>query len=276
MSSQLIEADERLATVFSHYYCVQQEAQDAPLRQQLFPNYEMLLVFNFGPAVPVWLGDAPYVISQTAVLGPLQKTLTYELPTGADLIVVNFTLNGFYRLLRVPMQTLKAEDIHDPDVLLNKSCFSELWAQLVPITTLADRLRLLNEYALTHAAPVDSTTSSMLESIPYFNNAAVEPVRMLAAKQNVSARTIQSTLQKQLGYTAKELARFLRFKKVVAFLCQQPTTSVDWLSLVYEFGYHDHSHLIKDFQQYMGISPRQFVNQLAQGGICISKPGKFY
>ncbi|CCH54829.1 transcriptional regulator, AraC family [Fibrisoma limi BUZ 3] len=276
MNSQLIEADERLATVFSHYYCVQQGPQDAPLQQQLVPNYEMLLVFNFGPAISGSLGDAPYVISRTAVLGPLQKTLTYELPAGADLIVVNFTLNGFYRLLRVPMQELKTQDIHNPDVLLNKPCFEDIWSQLAQMTTLADRLQLLNEYALTYAAPADSTTNSMIESIPYVNNTVVEPVKLLATQQQVSARMIQLTLQKQLGYSARELVRFLRFKKVLTFLFQQPTPSVDWLSLVSEYGYHDQSHLIKDFQQYMGISPRQFINQLAQGGMCISKPGKFY
>ncbi|RZM07607.1 MAG: hypothetical protein EOO88_51500, partial [Pedobacter sp.] len=81
-NSQLIEADEQLATVLSHFYCVEHAAQTQPVRQQLLPNYEMLLVFNFGPAIPILLGDNAYVIEQTVVLGPLQKMLVYELPAG--------------------------------------------------------------------------------------------------------------------------------------------------------------------------------------------------
>ncbi|WP_460636975.1 AraC family transcriptional regulator [Larkinella harenae] len=42
------------------------------------------------------------------------------------------------------------------------------------------------------------------------------------------------------------------------------------------FGYHDHSHLIKDFKYYLGLTPRQFLRQLTAGSICLSKTGKFY
>ncbi|GAB3782035.1 hypothetical protein GCM10028818_37070 [Spirosoma horti] len=275
-NSQLIEADEQLATVLSHFYCVKQAEQAQPVRQQLLPNYEMLLVFNFGPAIPISLGDNSYVIGQTAVLGPLQKTLTYELPAGADLIVVNFTLNGFYRLLGVPMQQLKADDLHDPDLLLNKACFSELWAQLAPMTALADRIQLLRDYTMAFVAPSNAASLSLFDSIPYFRDSAADPIKVLAQTHKLSSRSIQLRFQTYLGYSAKEMIRFLRFKKVLSHLCQQYPAPPDWLELVLTFGYHDHSHLIKDFTYFLGLTPRQFLNQLAAGGVCISQSGKFY
>lgn len=275
-NSQLIDADEQLATVISHFYCVEHAAQAQPVRQQLLPNYEMLLVFNFGPAIPISLGDNGYVIEQTAVLGPLQKTLVYELPAGADLIVVNFTLNGFYRLLGVPMHQLRAEDLHNPDLLLNKACFSELWAQLAPMTALADRLQLLRDYTMAFVAPSDAASLSLLDSIPYFRDSATDPIKGLAQTHKLSNRSIQLRFQTYLGYSAKEMIRFLRFKKVLGHLCQQYPTPPDWLELVLTFGYHDHSHLIKDFTYFLGLTPRQFLKQLAAGGVCISKSGKFY
>ena len=63
---------------------------------------------------------------------------------------------------------------------------------------------------------------------------------------------------------------------VLHFLYQQRPQAVDWLDLVLTFGYYDHSHLSKDFTYYLGLTPRQFVKQLAEGGVCISKSGKFY
>ncbi|KAA9345467.1 helix-turn-helix domain-containing protein [Larkinella humicola] len=276
MNSQLIDADERLATVFSHYYCVQLSPEEQPVTLQLMPNYEMLLVFNLGPAIPIALGGATYVIQKTAVLGPLQKMLTYELPAGTDLIVVNFTLDGFYRLLGVSMQELKTGDWHDPDVLLNKNCFSELWEQLAPLSELADRISLLNAYALTFVAPTNATSDSLRESIPYFRDAVVDPIKVLAETQQVSARRIQMRFQTHLGYSAKELTRFLRFRNLLNLLTRQHPQPPDWLNLVLTFGYHDHSHLIKDFQYYLGLTPRQFLKQLAQGNVCISKTGRFY
>lgn len=275
MNSQLVEADERLATVFSHFYCVQLDRHEPAIQQQLLPNYELLLIFNFGPEVPFSLGDNHHTIQQTAVIGPLQKMLTYTLPPGADIIVVNFTLNGFYRLLGVSMQQLKPDELCDPDVLLDKSCFQDLWNQLLGMQKHADRLQLLTDYALTFVKPSEAGALTLLDSVSYFKNSALDPVKLLAQTNQVSTRRIQSHFQTYLGYSAKELSRFLRFKKVLHFLYQPPKT-IDWLDLVLTFGYYDHSHLIKDFTYFLGISPRKFLKQVATGGVCISKSGKFY
>lgn len=275
-NSQLIEADERLATVLSHFYCVQQPAQAALLSQQLLPNYEMLLVFNFGPAISFTLGDATYEIQQTAVVGPLQKMLRYELGPGADLIAVNFTLNGFYRLLGIPMHQFKASGWTNADALLNSDCYDDLWRQLAQLNTVSDRLQRISDYALAHLAPADAVTDSLRESIPYFKQMTIDPVKAIAQQQQISTRSIQNRFQTHLGYSAKELARFLRFKKVLGFLSQRSFQAVDWVALVLDFGYHDHSHLIKDFHYFLGTTPRQFLKQIATGDVCMSQSGKFY
>ncbi len=279
--SQLIEADAQLAQVFSHFYCVQQAADALPIRQQLLPNYEMLLAFNFGPAIPVWLGDAHQLIRQTAVLGPLQRTLVYELPAGADLIVVNFTLNGFYRLWGRALHRPKALELPNADAVFDVDSLAVLWRQLASLTALPDRLRTFSAYALTHLSPVDAVTRSLLDYAPLFGQTAVDPIKAVAQTNQVSVRSIQARLKTQVGFSAKELVRFLRFKQVLSVLMQrnateQATIPVDWLALVLRFGYHDQSHLIKDFRYFLGITPRQFIRQLAQGEVCMSKSGKFY
>lgn len=274
--SQLIEADPLLAQAFSHFYCVQQDAGSAPLRQQLLPNYEMLLVFNFGPDIPVALGDKAWVVRQTAVLGPLQKPLHYELPPGADLMVVNFTLNGFYRLWGKSLHRLRATEQVNADALLNADSLRELWQRMADQTVLTDRLQVFSAYALAHLSPVDVVTRSLLDHAPLFRQPAVDPLKVVAQAQRVSTRNLQLRLQTQVGYSAKELVRFLRFKQVLSFLIGRDTTAVDWLALVLRFGYHDQSHLIKDFRYFLGITPRQFVRQLTRGEVCMSKSGKFY
>ena len=57
IDEQLIDPDERLQDVFRHVYCIRQPEQGAPtVTKQLVPNYDMLLVFNFGANVPIRLG----------------------------------------------------------------------------------------------------------------------------------------------------------------------------------------------------------------------------
>lgn len=56
LDSQLLDAIPPLDQVYGHVYCVQQAAQALPTQHLLVPNYEMLLVFSFGPDIPISLG----------------------------------------------------------------------------------------------------------------------------------------------------------------------------------------------------------------------------
>ncbi len=45
---------------------------------------------------------------------------------------------------------------------------------------------------------------------------------------------------------------------------------VVWLDLVVAHGYHDQSHLIKDFKHYTGLSPQRFVRFKDESGFCMN------
>ena len=276
ISQQLVEADPRFDQVYSHVYCVQQSAHALPTQHLLVPNYEMLLVVNFGPNIPISLGSEPHVIQQTAIIGPVQKLLRYELPPGADLLIVNFTLNGFYRLLGMPMHQLRGTDFFDPDVLLKDGCFQPLRVQLASMNLLNDRLQRINEFISGYLTPTDEATRSLITSIPHFRQTAIDPVKAVAQTHQLSPRGVQLRFQTQLGYSAKALTRFLRFRNVVALLVQQFPMAPDWTDLVLKYGYYDQSHLIKDFQQFMAITPTEFIRQLARQDVCIPQTGKHY
>lgn len=55
-----------------------------------------------------------------------------------------------------------------------------------------------------------------------------------------------------------------------------PGKEVDWYDLIHDFGYHDQSHLIKDFHHYLGTTPEVFVKQIAGKEFCTTGPGKHY
>ena len=273
METHVIEADDRLAQVFSHFYLVRQGLDAPTLTQKLLPNYEMLMTVNFGPEVPVWLSDESYTIRRVAIIGPLQKVLRYELGPNTDLIVIGFTLNGFYRLFG---RLLRQPNPSANDVVLEPALLTDLWAQLANQTNLDDRIRYFSEYALENLAPVDPTMQPLLDTIAHFRRALLDPIKAVAGQHALSTRTLQLRFQHQLGYSAKEMTRFVRFKKLLAQLIDQQPSPPDWSDLVVTHGYHDQSHLIRDVQFYTGLSPNAFIKQLADQTLCMSQRGKFY
>jgi AraC-like DNA-binding protein len=73
----------------------------------------------------------------------------------------------------------------------------------------------------------------------------------------VSERTLERKFRAQLGFSPKEYARLVRFKKVMQFLLQYPKTP--WAQVASLFGYTDQSHLIKDFQYFTTVNPEKFM-----------------
>lgn len=268
-----------LCGVIRHFYCIQASSDFKTITQHLSPNLETMLVFNFGVSIRVSFAENNFndlEINQVSLVGPLRRMLNYEVLANTDLIAIVFSADGFYRLFQLPMGDFSGDRIVDPDVFFQTTTFKTLWETLRDLPSLNDRIQLLQDYALTLIYEDDDVTTSLISGIAYFNNPSIQPVRAMAIDQEVSERTIQLKLKKQLGYSSKELLRFLRFKQVVYSILQQENHEVDWYELIEKFGYHDQSHLTKDFHHYLGTTPQKFVKEIVGKEFCVSKPGKYY
>ncbi len=274
-----IDATGELIGVIRHFYCIKTSPDFKTITQHLSPNLEMMLVFNFGDPARASFADDSFnelKINHVSLVGPLRKMLNYEVSAKTDIIAVVFQADGFYRLFQLPMNHLNGGNIIDPDVFFQTNIFNTLWKTLKNLPLLHERIRLLQDFALSLTNPENDDLNSLITKVSYFDNTAIQPVRAIAMNEEVSERTIQLRFKKELGYSPKELMRFIRFKQVISTIMQLEIKEIDWYTLVEEFGYHDQSHLIKDFHQYLGTTPQKFVREIAGKEFCVTKPGKFY
>jgi len=273
-----IDMEAPLNEVITHIYCIQTPQDFEKTDQHLSPNLEMMLIFNFGKPVHISFADEPdgLEIHKAAVIGPLRKMLNYELLPESNLIVVVFNADGFYRLFQLPMDRLGGEPVTDPDELLQTTGFLDLWTIMNDAPSLSGKIELLKVYATAFIKEAESASTPLLHSIPYFNNPSIQPVRAIAMDADLSERTIQLRFKKYLGYSPKELLRFLRFKQIIAHILNNENREVDWYGLIEEFGYHDQSHLIKDFHHYLGTTPLKFIKEIVGKEFCVGREGKFY
>ena len=268
------DAPPALADVIKHFYCIHTDIDFERTPQFLSPSLEIMLIFNFGVPLPVSFGnDALHEqeARRVIVLGPLRKMLHYEVLPGTDLIVVTFNPNGFYRLFNIPVETMEAEKIYDPDQLLGISGFGALWDALAGIATTEDRVKLLISHGYAFIKAPEKESIPLMAGFENGKNTLGEPSKAIAADAKLSERMVQLRFKKYMGFSTKELTRLLRFKQVIDFI-QKQEDQVDWLSIVAQFGYHDQSHLIKDFKYYLATTPRKFVQEFLGKSFCVSRP----
>jgi AraC-like DNA-binding protein len=267
------EIDERLTGILSHFYVIKTDVDKEGSLHHLSPSLEMMLVFNFGTPVSFSFGEKEitrHAIHKIGIFGPMRKMLNYHIKPGNDLLVLNFTLNGFYRFFSEPMEHFSDEHMFDPDLLIQKNRLEKMWEMMNMLPSATQRIELMTQYLLSDLRESDPETLPLLEAASYFHSAQVSPVKAIADKAALTERTVQSRFKRYVGYSSKELLRFLRFKKVLYHILTLTGNLVDWAALVEGYGYHDQSHLIKDFKYYTGVSPRQFMKLNEQDGFCMS------
>lgn len=82
-------------------------------------------------------------------------------------------------------------------------------------------------------------------------------VRKLASESGISISSIERYIKKYIGITPKVLFRILRYNEIWNALNDPKYTS--WSDIVYEHGYFDQAHFIKEFKKFTGKSPSAYV-----------------
>jgi AraC-like DNA-binding protein len=266
----LVEAP--LEDVINSFYHMMIASDGEPVTRHVCPNLEMMLIFNFGVPVRISFHNNPLdtdVIGRTAVIGPLRQMLNYELLPDADALVVNFKFNGFQRLFGMPLTGLTGEEGTGAEILTDDVRFDKLWEELNGLSTAEQRVSLLKQSAIGLLKENDQVIQTVIGNLAQFFNPCVDPVKAIAADTRLSERSIQLKFQKHTGYSVKELLRFLRFKEVIAYILARNNQKIDIFDLIATHDYHDQSHLIKDFQYFLGLAPQHFIKNLNNGSFCV-------
>jgi AraC-like DNA-binding protein len=266
----LVEAP--LEDVITSFYHMIVASDGAPITRHVCPNLEMMLVFNFGIPVRISFHNNPLdteVIGRSAVIGPLRQMLNYELLPGADALIVNFKFNGFQRLFGMPLTGLTGEGLAGAELLADDSRFDRLWKELAALPTSEQRVSYFKQAAIGLLKENDKVVQTVISKLAQFFDPCVDPVKAIAADTRLSERSIQLKFQKHTGYSVKELLRFLRFKEVIAYILARSNQKIAIFDLIARHDYHDQSHLIKDFQYFLGLAPQQFIKNLNNGSFCV-------
>ena len=272
INEALFMVDAPLDEVINSFYHTSVAQDGESVTRHVCPNLEMMLIFNFGVPARISFHNSvldTQVINRTAVIGPLRQMLNYELLPGADALIVNFKFNGFQRLFNMPLTGLTGQNQEDAELLTDDGRFNCLWTALAALPTTAQRITFLTESATDLLTENDHVLQTVIGDLAKYFNPLVDPVKAIAADTHLSERSIQLKFQKHTGYSVKELLRFLRFKEVIADILVRSDQKIDIFDLISRYDYHDQSHLIKDFQYFLGLAPQQFIKNLNNGSFCV-------
>jgi AraC-like DNA-binding protein len=226
------------------------EAFDEPI----VPDGCVELVFNFADAfVPCDVGPAapqPNALLVGQMTGP-----AHVRPTGrVDLVGVRFWPAHAGRLLRARMSDLR-DQLLPAESVLGRAASTLFWemgeASDAPgrLARLAAGLRGLGRAGSIEAPPAVTATLAAIDR----THGRVR-IERLAQLTGITRRQLERQYDAHVGLRPKEYARIVRVQHALHVLrSQKMTRGADVAALC---GYADQAHLIRDFRQLVGQTPR--------------------
>ena len=105
---------------------------------------------------------------------------------------------------------------------------------------------------------IDYNHKRVQNSISQIINQPQIEVNTLAESACLGYRQFKRIFTKHVGMSPKEYYRVVRFQRVLYLLQNNP--EIEIADLTYSCGFYDPSHLVKDFKEFSGCSPTQYLS----------------
>jgi len=169
---------------------------------------------------------------------------------------VQFRPGGAFPFFRPPSREFENAHVSLEDIWGRDA--ERLHQRLAQAPTPQDKFKIL-ESALIAAAPrpferhpAVALALSQMSRAPHKSSVA-----KLAGEMGVSHKRFIKLFTDEVGFTPKLYLRVARFQRVLARIFQAP--GVDWGDVVERHGYFDQSHFIRDFREFSGLTPSEYL-----------------
>ena len=205
--------------------------------------------------------ENPSRFSGAIVSGASGRSFVPDPAEEAFIIGVHFKPGGAFPFLGLPACDLA--DTHvDLETLWGPSARA-LRERLCETRTSVERFQLLEEALLSrlrHRVEQHYAVSGALKM--FGKNQAGPRVREAAKYLGLSQRRFIQVFKAEVGMTPKLFSRIQRFQQTRTSVEQNPLPN--WAHLALDFGYFDQSHLIREFIEFSGLSPTDYLNRLTR------------
>ena len=247
-------------------YCGYVESTSCPIVRVALPSPSVGLLVGFGPPVRIGYPVAragPKVRVTSFVAGLHDSYAVVESAGWQQGVQVDLTPIGAHMLVGVPMSTLANQVVELGEVL--GRCAARLVEQLGETASWERRFGLIDALLATRLAAAREPSPAISWAWRRLNESGGRlSVAALAAELGSSRQYLVARFREEIGLPPKTMARILRVQRAVRLL--QRDREPRLAAIARECGYYDQAHLNRDFRQFAGSTPTEYLSRRLPGG----------
>lgn len=219
------------------------------IESRILPDGYVDIVFDLDKQMPLNSGN------EIRVSGMMTKFKRVVSKKNSETLGVRFKTGQFNSISNIPLSEIKNTTINASNLFpkLNNSFLEELIEKKYHF----EKVQLINSFLLAEinwsAKDVNKLENSVCESIRA--NYRELDLSLIAKDHCISLRQLERRFKTMIGVTMKEYHSIIRFNKTKDGIIENPNLSL--LSIAFDNGYFDHSHLTKEIYKISGLNPSE-------------------
>jgi AraC-like DNA-binding protein len=246
-----------LSHIIQCFWSVQDEAgvnKPDSQRQKIIPDGFTEVIFHFGEPYRIRLYKRWETQAPALVAGQIKKHFYLENQGRSDIFGIKLKPAVLTHLFGLDMSKLTDRVVDVSKVRAVKS-LAVLYKSLISLDTdrrcgIVAQLFRSQIDAVPHNHPVDAAIDLI------FRTHGTMSIGEIASRTGFTERHIEQLFKKHVGLTPKFLARIVRFNRIFHLISdKQP----DWSDIVFQSGFYDQSHFIRNFKAFTGEDPSRYM-----------------
>lgn len=258
MNYQTFQPNSDLESLVSCYWTLEVPAESESQRQRIIPDGTIEMAFILGDDIKRYTSEKEFIIQPRAmVLGQTIEPFYIE-PTGfVNTFAIRFYPYGFANFVNMPIKNLANKET-SIELLFGEKTANELEQKIIEATNSNERIKIIEKFLLeklNEKTTIDNIVKTTIDTLLATNGSASISTIL---KENLSKRRqLERNFKKQIGVSPKQLGKVIRLQTALKMLLNKKSKNLT--DIAYKSEYFDQAHFIKDFKEFTGINPKEFL-----------------
>lgn len=258
MNYQTFQPHPDLESLVNCYWTLEVPAENDAQRQRIIPDGCIEMAFILGDDIKRYTSENGFILQPRAmVLGQTVEPFYIE-PTGyVNTFAIRFYPYGFANFVTIPLQNLANKET-PIELLFGENTAKELEQKIIQATDSRQRIEIMENFLLdklNDKTTIDKIVKMTIDALLSTKGSA--PINTILKEDLSKRRQLERKFIKQIGVSPKQLGKVIRLQTALKMLLNNKTENLT--NIAYESEYYDQAHFIKDFKEFTGINPKEFL-----------------
>ncbi len=239
--------------------------------ERVFPNNEVELFFNLGDVNRAILQSPDDFNFKQTVISGLRSSCLQIFPGRLFFVAgMRFSLFGFHHLFKMPGDEITDRNFSGRDVLGKE--IGDLWQELGDIDDPVLLIMAMHAWVVKKMKRCEAVPNSWRRIDTLLKTSRFNIKKELPQLLGYSYKHSLKIFRQICGLHPKTVQRIYRINNLLSH--PEILASPNWAGLSFQFGFSDQSHLIREFKEFTGFTPTEFLTSRPKDFLLKQRPSE--